>query len=89
MAEEDDAPEPQADLYAVNAQGEKLSKQTYAPPIDPRRPLPALIAALAFLGQRPPQELGQRDLQSVWKWAITNWRLPNVPRVVSAPVPRR
>lgn len=72
---------------AVNAQGEKLSKQTYAAPIDPHRPLPALIAALAFLGQRPPQELGQTDLQSFWKWAITNWRLPNVPRVASAPVP--
>jgi glutamyl-Q tRNA(Asp) synthetase len=41
---------------AVNAKGEKLSKQSYAPPIDPHRPLPALIAVLAFLGQHPPSD---------------------------------
>ena len=42
---------------AVNAQGEKLSKQTGAAPIDPARPLPLLVQALRFLGQQPPVDL--------------------------------
>ncbi len=42
---------------AVNAAGEKLSKQTRAAPVDASRPGPALFAALEFLGQQPPPEL--------------------------------
>jgi len=42
---------------AVNAAGEKLSKQTRARPIDGVRPQAALLAALEFLGQRPPADL--------------------------------
>lgn len=71
---------------AVDSNGDKLSKQTHAPPIDPRRPLPALIAALAFLGQCPPPELANGNVQEFWKWAVPNWRLSKVPRVASAPV---
>ncbi|HET7198109.1 MAG TPA: tRNA glutamyl-Q(34) synthetase GluQRS [Burkholderiales bacterium] len=36
---------------ALNANGEKLSKQTGAPAVDPRRPHEAIAAALRFLGQ--------------------------------------
>ncbi len=72
---------------AVNAQGEKLSKQTHAPAIDPAAPLPALIAALRFLGQPPPRELAERSgipsdaaLSSLWQWAIANWSIERVPQ---------
>ena len=72
---------------AVNAQGEKLSKQTHAPAIDAAAPLPALIAALRFLGQQPPHELSGRSgmrsdaaLSPLWQWAIANWRIERVPR---------
>ncbi len=58
---------------AVNANGEKLSKQTSAAPVDAKNPLPALIRALAFLGQAPPAELG--DLDDFWSWAIGRSRL--------------
>ncbi len=68
---------------AVNAQGEKLSKQTFAPPVDAARPLPALVAALDFLGQRPPAELARADVQTLWQWALENWRLANVPRAAA------
>src|SRR5687767_2161303 len=44
---------------AVNAAGEKLSKQTFAASLDASRPLPALVAALSFLGQEPPAELAR------------------------------
>lgn len=37
---------------ALDPRGEKLSKQTLTEPIDARRPLPALLAALSFLACR-------------------------------------
>jgi glutamyl-Q tRNA(Asp) synthetase len=40
---------------ALDADGRKLSKQDRARPVDRADPLPALRAALAFLGQRVPQ----------------------------------
>lgn len=51
--------------------GAKLSKQTLAAPLDPRRPLPALCRAAAFLGLTPPAEL---DLRDFWAWATPAWR---------------
>jgi glutamyl-Q tRNA(Asp) synthetase len=72
---------------AVNDTGEKLSKQTHAAPIDAANPLPALAAALAFLGQQPPPELAGASIREFWNWAMENWRLERVPRATSAPAP--
>jgi glutamyl-Q tRNA(Asp) synthetase len=69
---------------AVNAAGEKLSKQTFAAPLDASRPLPALSAALDFLGQHPPAELARGTLKEFWDWALKNWSLARVPRARSA-----
>ena len=44
---------------AMNARGEKLSKQAGARPIDVRRPAQELAAALAFLGQPPALNLAE------------------------------
>ena len=49
---------------ALNAAGEKLSKQSGAQAVDPARGWDALRSALRFLGQREAQSLAQ---------AITNW----------------
>lgn len=57
---------------AVNAAGEKLSKQTAAAAVNKKNPLPVLLQALAFLGQAPPAGLG--DLDEFWSWAIGNWK---------------
>ena len=70
---------------AVNAAGEKLSKQTFAAPIDAAAPLPALVAALAFLGQQPPSALARATVGEFWIWALENWRLDRVPRLASVP----
>ena len=70
---------------AVNARGEKLSKQTQALPVDAGRPLPALLAALSFLGQSPPR--GLATVSDLWAWATPNWQLSRVPRVATAPAP--
>jgi glutamyl-Q tRNA(Asp) synthetase len=71
---------------AVNAAGEKLSKQTLAAPL-PHDPLPALLAAWRFLGQRAPAiELGSVD--EFWAWAVPAWTRALLPPVPMLPVPR-
>ena len=65
---------------AVNAAGEKLSKQTRAEPLDNSRPGPALLAALKFLGQHPPPGLSAATVQDILAWAVDNWQLARVPR---------
>jgi glutamyl-Q tRNA(Asp) synthetase len=64
---------------AVNAAGEKLSKQTLAEPISMRLPANQLFKALSFLGQNPPAEMQNATLNETWRWAIANWRLESVP----------
>ncbi len=56
---------------AVNAAGEKLSKQTGARPIDTAKPEQAIRNALRFLGQAPAADLEE---------AIANWDPSRVPR---------
>jgi glutamyl-Q tRNA(Asp) synthetase len=48
---------------AVNARGEKLSKQAAARPIDARRAAEEIGAALAFLGQPPARSLEEAARQ--------------------------
>jgi glutamyl-Q tRNA(Asp) synthetase len=72
---------------AVNAQGEKLSKQSLARPLEARTAAPMLVAALAFLGQQPPPDLAQAVPREVWRWARENWDLKKVPCARSLPAP--
>lgn len=58
---------------AVNASGEKLSKQTNAPPVNGADPSPQLWDALEFLGQNPPPELSRGPVSALWEWAIAHW----------------
>jgi len=59
---------------AVNAQGEKLSKQTLAPAIATDDAVATLIAVLEFLRQQPPVELRQGSVEEVLGWAVANWQ---------------
>ena len=59
---------------AVNAQGEKLSKQTLAPAISADDVIATLIAVLEFLRQQPPAELRQGRVEEVLGWAVENWQ---------------
>ncbi len=65
---------------ALDAQGRKLSKQTFAAPVDKQQPTAMLYTALAFLGQQPPPALQQENLPSLWQWAIEHWQLARVPK---------
>lgn len=71
---------------AVNAQGEKLSKQTLAPAVNLREPVAQLFRVLEFLGQSPPPSLASADLADFWSWAIANWAVHKIPphRMLSA-----
>ncbi len=63
---------------ALNSQGEKLSKQNLAEPVDAGTEV--LFDALEFLGQAPPIELREGSIQEFWKWAIQNWKIENIPK---------
>jgi glutamyl-Q tRNA(Asp) synthetase len=67
---------------ATNAAGEKLSKQTLARAIDEDSPPHMLTTALDFLGQNPPDELSGASVREVWAWALDNWGMGRVPRVL-------
>lgn len=72
----------------VNAQGEKLSKQTGATALPQEASVPLLISLLEILGQQPPAELADGDLDECWRWAIANWRRERVPARGSVDLPR-
>lgn len=66
---------------AVNAAGQKLSKQTLAPAIDASDAAAELARALAFLGNDVPGAVDASNLDEIWRWARDSWRLDRVPRV--------
>jgi len=70
---------------AVDATGEKLSKQTGAAPIDSAQRATALAQALRFLGQPPPIDLPPNDLLP---WAVAHWDIQRVPQARSLYGPR-
>jgi len=72
---------------AVNAAGEKLSKQTRAAPVDESDPVPVLVQVMDFLGQAPPAQLGRAPLTEFWCWALTHWDAQRIPRQRSLPAP--
>jgi glutamyl-Q tRNA(Asp) synthetase len=66
---------------AINAAGEKLSKQTRAPPIDRAGSGAALVAALEFLGQRPESRLVDAPAAEILAVATARWDRALIPRV--------
>lgn len=64
---------------AVDAAGEKLSKQTHAAPVDASAPGAALARALAFLGHRPPRALAAAPPAELLAWASGAWSIERVP----------
>lgn len=69
---------------AVNAQQQKLSKQTQAEPIDDAPVLPLLHTAWQFLGQ---STFNANSVEHFWSEAIATWTLNSVPKVDSQPDP--
>lgn len=72
---------------ASNAAGEKLSKQTLAPPLNVARAAGQLVQALAFLGQAVPSGLAKASVAEVWDWAFAHWSFADIPRRRFIPLP--
>ncbi len=71
----------------VNAQGEKLGKQTFAQPVGKHNEAATLFDALVFLRQQPPTELRLNKVEQIMAWAIANWRPDAMLGMLSAPQP--
>jgi glutamyl-Q tRNA(Asp) synthetase len=71
---------------AVNAQGEKLSKQTLAAPVTKHSPVSNLFNALSFLRQNPPDELRCGTTEEMLVWAAANWRPERLSNCLHLPV---
>jgi len=69
----------------VNQQGEKLSKQRFAEPIDVENAPRLLLEALRFLGQRPDAGLKDCDCGTLLDWAIDHWDIQAVPKLANIP----
>jgi glutamyl-Q tRNA(Asp) synthetase len=59
---------------AVNAQGQKLSKQTLARPVEKHNAVATFFDVLVFLRQAPPAELQHGTVGQLLEWAIANWQ---------------
>lgn len=71
---------------AVNAWGEKLSKQTLAEPVTKHNPASTLFKALAFLRQNPPAELRSATTEEMLAWAAENWKPERLSNCLHLPV---
>ena len=65
---------------ALNANHQKLSKQTQAKPLDTMATLPTLQLAWRALGQ---SELDVHNVESFWQAAVPAWNLRRVPKIMS------
>lgn len=72
---------------AVNAAGEKLSKQTRAPAVDPRQGSGVLTEAIRFLGVAVPDGLPGAPLSEFWAWAVPAWSMATVAKVRAMHLP--
>ena len=59
---------------AVGDSGIKLSKSADAPALSRSSAAAQVVAALGFLRQAPPAELGRATLAEIWQWAVAHWR---------------
>ncbi|HEY9134451.1 MAG TPA: tRNA glutamyl-Q(34) synthetase GluQRS [Pseudomonadales bacterium] len=64
----------------VNSQGQKLSKQTFAPALATNNPTPILLQALTVLGYRLSDDILEARTEDVLAWAIEHWSINNVPK---------
>jgi len=69
----------------LNPAGQKLSKQNLAPAIHADQRLRLLIRALELLGQAPPPELLDAQLEELLHWAVEHWDINRIPAVLSLP----
>ncbi|MDO8272297.1 MAG: tRNA glutamyl-Q(34) synthetase GluQRS [Gammaproteobacteria bacterium] len=75
---------------AVNNEGQKLSKQHFAAPLDLQQPTTQLLAALQFLGQfsgrHPDPHLATASPTELLVWGAAHWDIQAVPKLATIPL---
>ena len=66
--------------------GDKLSKQTFAPALKKHHARTCLYHALTDLGQEPPNNLKWKPVLSIWEWAINHWQQDKIPTLKTIPL---
>jgi glutamyl-Q tRNA(Asp) synthetase len=69
---------------ALNATGEKLSKQTLAAAISAARAAHVLTDVLRFLQHLPPDEVGAEGVLALLRWGIEHWDRKRLPVIAGA-----
>src|SRR3954464_14614412 len=69
---------------ALNAAGEKLSKQTLAAAISAARAAHVLADVLRFLQHPPPDEVGAEGVLALLRWGIEHWDRKRLPVIAGA-----
>ncbi|MGI9251425.1 MAG: glutamyl-Q tRNA(Asp) synthetase [Pseudohongiellaceae bacterium] len=69
----------------VNAEGQKLSKQHFAPAINAREGSRLIYQALLALGQTPPGATTM-PITELLEWGIAHWDIEAVPRLATIPL---
>ncbi len=57
----------------TDSRGDKLSKQTFADPVNAEQPAQTLCHLLRCLRQNPPAELHDYPINEILDWAIRHW----------------
>lgn len=65
----------------VDAQGNKLSKQTLAPAVATKQPEKTLFLLLTLLKQNPPLALKDASVATIMQWAIEHWKLEPLKKI--------
>ncbi|MFB3103430.1 MAG: glutamate--tRNA ligase family protein, partial [Pseudomonadales bacterium] len=71
----------------VSANGQKLSKQYHAAPVDNALAGENLYRILCLLGQIPPAESGFWSCEALLDWGIGNWSIDTIPAVKKLAAP--
>lgn len=72
---------------AVDAQGNKLSKQNHAPAVDVKNPKQTLMLVMHFLGFTLPLDFESANIEQMLHWGCQNWTLTQLPDALSLDSP--
>ena len=71
----------------VDAAGDKLSKQSFAPALELRRSNQQLYQCLTLLGLSPPKNLVTGGVEAILAWGIEHWDIQAVPKLATLIAP--
>jgi len=64
---------------AVDADGKKISKSDGATKVDVKNREKLICNVLDFLGQQPPADLSNSNINDIWSWAEEHWDICQIP----------